>query len=66
MRLDEFFLESLSLPATDADEVPPVCFTCHYLAHKEFSVGGDGLFYYFCAYHWPDRLSRTEPPCLAD
>ena len=27
---------------------------------------GDGLHYYFCTYSWPDNISRTTPPCLAD
>ncbi len=65
MRPEEFRLGSASLPVTDADDVPEVCFTCPYLAHKGFSTGGAGLVYYFCAYFWPDKLTHTPPPCLS-
>jgi hypothetical protein len=61
---EEFRTGSLSLPATEADEVPPVCFTCPYLSYKEFSTNeAEGLFYY-CAYYTPGRLSQEMPSCL--
>lgn len=56
---------SLSLPANDADEVPAICFTCTYLAYKEFSMNeGQGLFYYYCAYQVAGRLLEEVAPCL--
>ncbi len=65
LRVEDFRTGSLSLPATEADEVPTGCFTCPYLAYKEFSMNeADGLYYYYCAYHTPGRLTRQEPPCL--
>lgn len=66
MHPEEFRTGSISLPATDADDLPPVCLVCPYLRPKEFSTGPDGSFYYFCAYHWADELSRILPPCLKD
>ena len=67
LRVDDFRTGSLSLPATEADEVPPGCFACVYLAYKEFSMNeADGLYYYYCAYHTPGRLTRQEPPCLGE
>ena len=64
---EEFRTGSLSLPATEADEVPSGCFTCLYLAYKEFSMNeAEGLFYYYCAYHTPGRLSQETPPCLSE
>jgi len=67
LRLEEFRTGSLSLPASEADEVPPLCFACQYLAYKEFSMNeAEGLFYYYCAYHLPGRLAQEEAPCLAD
>lgn len=64
---EEFRTGSLSLPATEADEVPPACFTCLYLAYKEFSMNeAEGLFYYYCAYYTPGRLSQEAPPCLIE
>jgi hypothetical protein len=63
---EEFRTGSLSLPATEADEVPPDCFACPYLSYKEFSMNeAEGLFYYYCAYYTPGRLSLENPPCLA-
>ena len=63
----EFRTGSLSLPATEADEVPPGCFSCLYLSYKEFSMNeAEGLYYYFCAYALPGRLSQEIPPCLSD
>jgi hypothetical protein len=35
---EEFRTGSLSLPSLEADEVPPGCFACPYLAYKEFSM----------------------------
>jgi hypothetical protein len=64
---EEFRTGSLSLPATEADEVPPGCFACVYLAYKEFSMNeAAGLFYYYCAYFTVGRLSQEIPPCLGD
>lgn len=48
--LEEFRSGAYSLPAADLDEVLSLCFSCVYLAYKEFSVG-DGLYYYFCSYY---------------
>ena len=62
--LDEFRTGAYSLPAADLDEELSLCSSCPYLSYKEFSVG-DGLYYYFCSYHWPDKITRTTPPCLA-
>jgi hypothetical protein len=65
LSLEEFRTGSLSLPATEADEVPPDCFTCPYLSYKEFSMNeAQGLFYYYCAYYTPGRLIQENPPCL--
>jgi hypothetical protein len=66
LSLAEFRTGSLSLPATESDEVPSVCFTCPYLSYKEFSMNeAEGLFYYYCAYYTPGRLSQEIPPCLS-
>lgn len=62
--LEEFRTGTYSLPAADLDEDFSLCFSCVYLSYKEFSVG-DGLYYYFCSYYWPGRISQTTPPCLA-
>ena len=63
---EEFRCGSFSLPSTEADEVPPGCFACPYLAYKEFSMNeAEGLYYYYCAYHTPARLHQETPPCLA-
>ena len=62
--LEEFRTGLVSLPAPDLDEGLSLCFSCEYLSYKEFSVG-DGLYYYFCSYYWPERIGRTPPPCLA-
>jgi len=36
-----------------------------YLMTKDFSVNyADSLFYYCCAYNWPDKLTDVPPPCL--
>ena len=67
IQADDFRLGDLSIPSTDADDLPVCCFRCVYLLHKEFSVNvGDGLFYYFCAYNWPDKLTDAVPPCLTE
>ena len=67
LSLEEFRTGSLSLPATEADEVPPACFACPYLSYKEFSMNeAPGLFYYYCAYYTPGRLSLEIPPCLPE
>ncbi len=66
---EEFRIGSLSLPATEGDEVPPGCFACAYLSYKEFSMNeAEGLFYYYCycAYYTPGRLSLEMPPCLPE
>jgi hypothetical protein len=65
IRIDEFRTGEISLPATDADDVPPACFACVYLSYKEFSMG-DGLYYYHCGYHSQDRTGQPGPPCLPD
>ena len=63
---EEFRIGSTSLPATEADEVPSGCFSCPYLSYKEFSMNeAEGLFYYYCAYYTPGRLSQEHPPCLS-
>lgn len=63
----EFRTGSLSLPATEGDEVPPCCFACPYLAYKEFSMNeAEGLYYYYCAYHTPGRLPQEAAPCLTE
>jgi len=63
----EFRTGSISLPASEVDEVPPGCFACAYLAYKEFSMNeAEGLFYYYCAYHLPGRLAQEEAPCLGE
>ena len=67
LSLDEFRTGQLSIPSLDEDALPPCCFACVYLSYKEFSAHyGDGLFYYCCAYFWPDRLNQTVPACLKD
>jgi hypothetical protein len=63
--LEEFRTGAYSLPAGDLDEDLSLCFSCFYLSYKEFSLG-DGLYYYFCSYSWPDKMTSTTPPCLAD
>jgi hypothetical protein len=63
--LEQFRTGEFSLPSSDLDEIPAVCFSCSYLAHKEFSVG-DGIYYYFCGYYWPGGITRTAPPCLGE
>ena len=67
LRPEEFRTGSLSLPATEADEVPPGCFACPYLAYKEFSMNeAEGLFYYYCAYYAVERTGQKLAPCLAE
>lgn len=61
--LEEFRSGAYSLTPADLDEFFSRCFSCVYLSYKEFSVG-EGLYYYFCGYNWPDRISRATPPCL--
>jgi len=61
--LEEFRTGQYRVPAPDVDDLPPCCFTCVYLAFKEFSVG-EGLYYYFCGYGWQDRIRQAAPPCL--
>ncbi len=61
----EFRTGALSIPGTDGEDIPACCFRCVYLLTKEFSVNpNDDLFYYFCAYNWPDKITDTVPPCL--
>jgi hypothetical protein len=44
--MEEFRFGILSLPATDAEDIPPGCFTCPCLAYKEFSMTeANGLLY---------------------
>ena len=63
--LEEFLTGQLSLPATEADDLPSCCFTCVYLSYKEFSANpGDGLFYYFCSYNLAERINETQPACF--
>ncbi len=62
---DEFRTGQLSIPSTDADDLPPGCLACPFLSYKEFSVGsGAGPFYYYCAYTWSDNPKGALPPCL--
>ena len=63
--LEEFRTGAYCLPAPDLDEALSLCFACAYLSYKEFSIG-DGLYYFFCSYSWPDKMSHLIPPCLAD
>ena len=64
---EEFRRGSLSLPSTEADEVPPGCFSCPYLTYKEFSMNeAPGLFYYHCAYYTVGRLTQEIPSCLSE
>ena len=63
--LEEFLTGQLSLPATEADDLPSCCFTCVYLSYKEFSANpGDGLFYYYCCYSLSEGTNPTVPVCL--
>jgi hypothetical protein len=65
--LDEFRTGQISLPVTDADDLPPCCFTCTYLLYKEFSVCScDGPCYVYCGYGYEDKITRSLPPCLED
>ncbi len=69
VRREEFRTGSLSLPASDADEVPSGCFACPYLSYKEFSMNeAEGLFYfyYYCTYHALERSGQELPPCLIE
>ena len=62
---EEFRRGSLSLPATEADEVPPGCFSCPYPACKEFFMNeAPGLFYHHCAYYTVERSLQEMPRCL--
>jgi hypothetical protein len=63
--LDEFRAGLYGMPFSCVEELPEMCFSCVYLCH-EGSAGCfcDSPFYYFCAYSWPDKLTRTVPPCL--
>ncbi len=65
VNLEIFRTGQVSIPAPDADDVPSCCFDCVYLQHKDFSVssGGD-LFYYYCSFCLPDKLTQTPPRCL--
>lgn len=66
MRAGDFRLGEVSVPGTDADDLPDCCCRCPYLVSKEFSVSSDGQFSYFCAYNWPDKITQTSPPCLTE
>jgi hypothetical protein len=54
-----------SLAGSAGDELPECCFNCVYLIADEAAVCLCDSFYYFCAYSWPDKLTRTVPPCLS-
>ncbi|MDD2903425.1 MAG: hypothetical protein PHU44_13430 [Syntrophales bacterium] len=64
--LAAFRAGEFSLPYASKDELPPECFTCVYLLIEEGTVCFCESFYYYCAYSWPDKLTRTVPPCLQD
>ncbi|MBW1991181.1 MAG: hypothetical protein JRI59_03455 [Deltaproteobacteria bacterium] len=65
LRTDDFRRGDVSLPSLDADDLPECCWRCVYLMTKDFSVNyADSLFYYCCAYNWPDKLTDVPPPCL--
>ncbi len=65
MLLEEFRAGLITLPSTEAEELPGCCTRCVYLLAEE--TGGcfcGSPFYYFCAYSWPYKLTETPPPCL--
>jgi hypothetical protein len=59
----EFRTDMVSLPVTEADEVPACCFDCPCLQQKEFSTS-EGAAYMYCSYHYPETISQALPPCL--
>jgi hypothetical protein len=66
INLDEFRCGVYSVPFCCGDEIPECCFSCVYLLYDQTDAClCDSQFSYFCAYAWPDKLTQTEPPCLA-
>lgn len=62
LSLAEFRTGLVSLPLTEADEVPACCFTCLYLQSKEFSTS-EGAAYLYCSYNNASWNSPADPPC---
>jgi hypothetical protein len=67
INLHEFRAGQYSVPLCCGDELPECCFACVYLlADETEGCFCDAKSYYFCGYAWPDKLTRTVPPCLQD
>ena len=67
VNLEEFRAGSFGVPFSCADELPACCFRCWYLIHEESQVCYcEAPFYYYCCYAWPDKLTESIPPCLAE
>jgi len=67
IRAEDFMRGELSVPSTDADDLPECCWRCPFLQYKEFSTSiGEGLFYYFCAYNMAEREASSPPGCFQD
>jgi hypothetical protein len=58
----EFRTGLVSLPETEADEVPSCCFDCPDLQSKGFSTSDDASYLY-CSYNYVDGSARIPPPC---
>ena len=67
VNLEEFRTGSFGVPFSCADELPACCFRCWHLIHEESQVCYcEAPFYYYCCYSWPDKLTESIPPCLAE
>jgi hypothetical protein len=65
--LEGFRAGLFGLPFACLDELPACCGRCVYLCHEETAVCYcETPFYYYCAYSWPDKLTTSVPPCLAE
>lgn len=65
--MDEFRSGQCGLPFACADDLPDCCRACVYLIYEESTVCFcDAPFYYYCSYSYPDKITRTVPPCLKE
>jgi hypothetical protein len=67
VKVEDFRSGTFGVSFACVDELPACCFRCWYLIHEESQVCFcEAPFYYYCCYSWPDKLTQTVPPCLAE
>ncbi len=59
----EFRPGMVSLPVSDADDVPACCLDYPYLQQKEFSTSEDAAYLY-CCYNYADNIPDDHLSCL--